>query len=307
MRMSIIQRDSFCSLIRVVKVALSMMMGLFLLSGCGSFGLYDADSSAVVATVGDVELRESSLKDIYFSAATPEDSLALKEAFVNAWVLEEVRHQAAQREIEGDERSWAMIESMVEQYRSNLLSYTFEQRYLAEHIDTTVTTKQIQKYYKDNSASFRLAGPLVKAIAVRIPAGLRQSRRLEAMFTKGDEEALDDFINICNKNNYPVYDYRDSWVDFRTVLQHIPFTRKNFDDFLRSRKHYDVTDDRYKYMMRIETFLPSGAVSPIERESGTITRILRNQRRGALINELNDSLLNSATTLGVIGVVDMEK
>lgn len=270
--------------------------------GCGKFGLYSGDSSPVVATVGDVELRSSMIEGIYKVNMTREDSASVREQFIASWVLSEVKRQAAEQQMEGNDRNFDQIEQMVDQYRTKLLTHKFEQDYLATHIDTTITASQIEAYYKANPDNFRLSGPLVKAIVVRIPSGLRQSKRLEEMFRKGNSEALNDFINICQKNSYRVDDFREEWVDFSTVLQHIPFGKANFDEFLKSRDSYEVTDDQFKYMMRIESYLPTGQLSPLEREQSTIIRILHNLRRGELLKSLNDSLMQTAKAKKLIHI-----
>lgn len=279
-----------------------VILAIFALTACGKFGLYSGDSSAVMATVGDVELRSSTLEGIYRANMTKEDSAAVREQFIASWVLSEVKRQAAEQQIEGNDRNLVQIEQMVAEYRAKLLTHKFEQDYLATHIDTTITAQQIEAYYKANPDNFKLAGPLVKAIVVRIPSGLRQSKRLEDMFRKGKDAALDDFINICHKNNYRVDDFRDQWVDFSTVLQHIPFGKVNFDEFLKSKDSYEVTDDQFKYMMRIESHLLSGELSPIERETATISRILHNLRRSELLKALNDSLMQTAKSKKLIHI-----
>lgn len=283
-------------MIKRFYVVLAFIVAAVLAIGCDKFGLYSGDSSPVVATVGDVELRESSLEGIYSVAISRDDSAAARSEYIAGWVLYEVKRQAAQRQIESDDRNDALIDRMVDDYRAKLLTHKYEQDYLSVHIDTTITEQQVEQYFKANPDNFRLSGPLVKAIVVRIPSGLRQSKRLEEMFRSGDSDAVSDFINICRKNSYRVDDFREDWTDLSVVLQHIPFSKTNFDEFLRSKKSYEVTDDQYKYMMRIESYLLSGQLSPLERERSTIVKILHNQRRSSLLKKLNDSLMLQAQT-----------
>lgn len=281
----------------------TLIFAAILLVSCGKFGLYSGDNSAVLATVGDVELRAAELDHIYSGVITTEDSVSVRQAYVNSWVRNEVKRQAAEKAIEQQGGSAAKIDNMVKQYRMQLITYKFENDFIASHVDTTITEEQIDTYYKANSDNFRLAGPLVKAVVVRLPSGLRQSKRLEDMFKKPNGDSKDEFLNICQKNNYRVDDFSSEWTDFSIVLQHIPFGQSNFDEFLKTKSYYEVADDDYKYMMRIEGYLPSGSLSPKQREKDNITKILHNLRRAELLKSLDDSLLNVAKSEKLITIL----
>ncbi|MEF9949683.1 MAG: hypothetical protein RR752_00720 [Mucinivorans sp.] len=264
----------------------------FALAACGTFGLYSGDSSELVATVGDAELRSSALEHIYSGTLSVEDSVKVREAFVAAWIRSEIKRQEAEKVLEGEDAK--DVERMTKEYRAQLLTYKFENDYIAAHIDTTITDAQISEYYKANSDNFRLAGPLVKACVVRIPSGLRQSKRLEEMFRSDKKSTTEDFMNICQKNNYRIDDFSSQWTDFALVLQHLPFPQKNFDEFLEKSKFYDVSDDEWRYMMRIDQYMLSGELSPEDREREVIIKILKNLRRGDLLRTLDDSLYRRA-------------
>lgn len=258
---------------------------------CNKLKLYDADKGEVIATVGGRELYASDVAGMIGAGLNRQDSLAALRSIVDTWVRKGIKTAAAEAAISGQGED---IEEMVAQYRSTLLSYRYEQEWLVGRLDTTVTTEQIFDYYDNNRDGFRLAGPIVKARIARIPAGLRQSRKLEEMFRSGDEGDRNDFLNICQKNQYKTEDFSAEWTDFSTVVRHIPFSQSNFDDFLRTRRFYEVEDDEYKYMMAIDLYRPTGDYSPIERETGNIRKIILNKRRQTLLGQLEDSLYNAA-------------
>ncbi len=283
--------------IKSIKISLNLLLLLIVagaVQSCDNFSLYNEDSSAVVATVGEESLTEAMLIDMY-SADIVDDTTTLRSDAINRWVISELKKITAQSALESGSISSVDIDRMVESYRESLLIHSLEAQYLQENLDTTFTAAQIKEYYNANPSAFRLAGPLVRAIVVRLPEGLRQSKSLSDRFLEGDEEQLLEFIDICAKNDYKVVDLRGSWVEFSTVLGHIPFRRTAFDDFLKMNRTYEVTDEEYKYLLRIEGYLPTGSQSPIERETETIKKILKNRRRADAVKQLDDSLLRSAT------------
>ncbi len=273
------------------------MLALLTLVGvsCADFMLYSSDRSPEIARVGEVVLRESALENLYSEEM---DTLAKEKAkatFVNSWVLQELKRQEALEKIENRAQSIAEIDAMVEEYRTGLLIHSLEQDFLRHNLDTAVSAQQIREYYEQNPNSFRLVSPLVKAIVVRMPEGLRNNERLEEMFTKGGDDKIEEFLNICQKNNYRVNDMRAKWVEFSSVLRYIPVAASNsYDEFLKKNKVYDVSDNEYKYILRVESYLASGELSPLEREEETIKKILKNMRRSDAVEQLNDSLMNEA-------------
>lgn len=267
------------------------MIACLLLVGCGKFRLYNADQGPKVVSVGESVLYEHELEQIFTRGMTPKDSLSLREKFIKEWVSEQVMRQASQQELSSREKE---IEQRVEAYRASLMRVQFQDNFLAKRLDTLVTTAQIEEYYNKNRENFRLAGPMVKARVARLPSGLRLSKKLEEMFRHGSEQQTEDFVNICNKNNYRLDDYTSEWTDFSLVLEHIPFSAKNFDEFLSTKSYYEVEDEDYKYMMVIEQYLPTGESSPVGLQSANIRKILLHDRRTALIMALQDSLLGEA-------------
>lgn len=270
---------------------LALLAALALATGCNKLKLYTFDKGEVIASVGERELYASDIAGMIEPGLPAKDSLAALQSIVDTWVRKEVKTAAAEAALSDHGRD---IEEMVAQYRGALLTYKYEQEWLGGRLDTTVTADQVSDYYNANRDGFRLAGPIVKARIARIPAGLRQSRKLEEMFRSERESDRNDFLNICQKNQYSTDDFSSEWTDFSTVIQHIPFSQGNFDDFLRTRKYYEVEDDQYKYMMAIDAYRPTGDYSPMERETENIRKIILNKRRQALLERLEDSLYTSA-------------
>lgn len=275
-----------------------LVLGI-LASGCNQLNLYTEDKGEVLARMGEHELYANDITRLIEPGLPAKDSLAALQSLVDNWVRKEVKTAAAEAALSGHSDE---IEAMVAQYRSSLVTYQYEQEWLSDRLDTTVTTEQIRAYYDDNRDAFRLAGPIVKARIVRLPSGLRQSRKLEEMFRSERETDRNDFLNICQKNQYQTNDFSSEWTDFSTVVRHIPFSQSNFDEFLRTRKYYDVEDDQYKYMMAIDAYRSTGDYSPMERETANIRKIILNKRRQTLLTTLEDSLYRAAQNQQLIDI-----
>lgn len=258
---------------------------------CGKLRLYTADKGEPLASVGDKELYTNDVLHVFQSEMTAKDSAALLEKYVDSWVRNQVKFAAAEAAQSQNEKQ---IEELVNQYRTSLITYRYEDDIVKSQLDTLVTADQISKYYADNKDNFRLAGPVVKAKVVRLPKKLRLGRKFEEMFSSDDAKNSQEFQEICQKNDYRLSDFTQQWTDFSTVIAHIPFTSSNFDEFLKKKTSYEVEDDQFKYMMQIMSYRPTGDYSPIERETINIHKTLLNIRRAELIRSLEESLMKSA-------------
>lgn len=266
---------------------LSFVMILLAATGCEKLGLYTQDKGELLASVADKDLYYDDVKGLFPAELTPTDSIAFLDSYIASWIRSEVKTLYAEQAMTDNE---ADIDEMVKNYRKSLITFKYESGYVQDHLDTVVTSKQIESYYNDNRSSFLLAGPVVKAAVARVPLQLRQAKKIENLFSGKSEQDWQDFIQFAQKNNIRVYDYMSDWIDFSVVLQHIPFSQENFDEFLRTKKFYEVEDDQFKYMMKIEGYKPTGDYSPLELESDKIRKILLNLRRAEIIKLLEDSL-----------------
>ncbi|MFI3294682.1 MAG: hypothetical protein R3Y19_01535 [Rikenellaceae bacterium] len=273
----------------LVLLALGVTLG-----GCGSFSLYNPDRGEVIARVGDSTLYADDLKFGQMGISM-QDSVAHSRLYIQQWVSDQIELQQATLSL-GDYQE--VIEAKVREYRKSLLRYHFQQGYISENLDTLVTSEQVAQYYSLHRSNFRLAGPLVKVRVARIPSQLRQSNTLRELFQSSSENDINDFRELCEKNNYRLNDLSDSWTPFSQVLSMIPFSNTDFDGFLRSKKYYEVEDDQYQYMMAVVDKLYTGDLSPLEMVTTDIRHILLQDRRQALLNHFKDSIYQSAILSG---------
>ncbi len=269
---------------------------------CGELRLYQSDKTPVLASVDGTLLRSSQLPEIFTPTMTAQDSAVVQDLYVDQWILSEVKRQEATRIVGSNESVAQEIEKLTEAYRQRLLMQALEKEYTSQHLDTTITHRAVEEYYQTHKSRYILTSPLVRAIVVRLPEGLRQGQRLKQMFLEGDPSQLEDFINICAKNNYLVHDRRGVWEPFSTTIGRTPITISNPDQFImRHRSHtFNDQEEGYVYLLRIEKRLPSGSLSPLEIERDRIMVILRNHEKKRLVEGINDSLLSRAYAKKII-------
>ncbi len=278
-----------------------LSLGVFALSGalcgCGSLSLYDDDRGEKLAQVGDSVLYSGSV--VATEGLTPQDSLAHQKLFIEQWVQEQIRLSAA---LEQNQEHLKSIEDQIKAYRETLLKDNFQAQYIKRNINTEVTPEQIEQYYKANGKGFRLPGAIVKVHIARIPSEAREAEQLQELFRSDKAQDMTEFIALCQKNDYSYEDLTQSWIPFISILEKIPFSQTDFDSFLRKNSFYQIQDDQYNYMMRIEERRFTGDNSPLEMLQEHIKRIILHSRETELIKRLDDSLLTRALNTGELEI-----
>ena len=95
----------------------------------------------VVARVGRHKLFRSELSGYIPTGASPEDSLALAQQYINSWAEELLFLDMADAQLSKEEKN---VDRELEEYRRTLLKYRYEERYINERLDTLITDAEVR-------------------------------------------------------------------------------------------------------------------------------------------------------------------
>ena len=132
----------------------------------------------VVAEAEGVKLYKAELDALIPKGISPQDSSALAIQYINAWASDLVYLKIAEEQLSKAEKD---VSRELEDYRKSLLKYRYEQLYVNERLDTTVTDEMVDEYYEAHPDKFVLQRPILRArflnIASDSPA-LKQLRKM---------------------------------------------------------------------------------------------------------------------------------
>jgi hypothetical protein len=265
----------------------SVFSGLVSCKAITSF-LRDDD---VVAKVGSHKLYRSQLAAYIPDGVSSEDSTKLSLQYINSWASDQVFMDMAQQQLSKDEKD---VSKELEAYKTSLLKYRYEQRYINERLDTTVTDEEIETYYNKHSDKFKLEVPIVKARFVSI---MNDSPNLEIIKKKMGSSKVNDLVeadSLSFSSALKYSNYSDKWIDVITLA------REFGTDYVTmlskmSNSYIDMPDnqgnDNIAYISRI---MKAGEIAPLEYCSDRIRDIIISTRKHALISTLERELLNNA-------------
>ncbi len=147
----------------LLKRAVFLILSVLLL-GCAKPTAKEGEKP--LARVLDHYLYESDMSGFIPAGITGEDSIAMAQDFNERWVRNQLLLNKAELNLTDEEKN---VEQQIENYRSSLLIYAYEQSYIRQQLDTVVTEAEIENYYKENQSNFILNGSLIKGVFIKIP------------------------------------------------------------------------------------------------------------------------------------------
>lgn len=257
----------------------------------------------ILARVGRNELTTFDIKDIVPQGLTGADSASYIDAYVEKWVIRQLKLQEAELMFPSD---MGDIDRKVEEYRQSLLIRKIDQYYIDNDMNGDISDKEIADYYEAHLADFRTTSPMVKGCIVAVNDTYRRRDRLVRLMcsTKVDERR--DFEALCHKHNFRFVRF-DEWTDFSEFLSNLPVLRSDQNQTLLTKKgvqqiHYDRT----YYNFLITDVLDADDAMPLPMVQERIRRILITRRQGELLRIHEDSMVNNAIKTGHVRIFAMD-
>ncbi len=246
-----------------------------------------------VARVYENYLYEQDLEGIVDGSATPEDSASLVSRYVDTWIKKQLMLAEAANQMEIDE---AELERKILDYRYALIVYEFEKNYVNQEVDTEVEDDEIVKYYREHQENFELKQNIIKGIYAKVPQEAPRAGRLRDLF-KGDlnEKAREEIHSYC-LSFASTYSLDDStWYNFEEIIANTPLVSiPNKVQFLQKNKFVETSDDIYMYFVKVQDYKISDQISPLEFVRDDIEKIITNQRKVALTQDLEEEIYRDA-------------
>ena len=262
---------------------------LFLLSSCDISA--PETESKKVAEVGAAVLYQYELEELLKNNTARDDSATIVSAFISSWVQNQVIIQEAKSMLSQEKQDFS---EKVEDYRNSLLIYAFEKELLIQVSDTIITNEEIENFYEEHQAQFKLGKPLIKYKLVIADAESDDKSKLEKLIGSDDAKKKEKLEDFCLQYAYS-YDLTDStWVYLDAATSSIP---GNFTKDLKIHglpRTQSWTDSNYFYVLRIRDYLAPGKPSPLSFEQEKIKNILKIKRKKEYLNRYYQELYNDA-------------
>jgi len=245
----------------------------------------------IIAEVGGSKLKLSQLEMVLPSDLNEIDSISFAQNYIEKWVRNHLLLEKA--EINLDKTTQKSIEVMIDNYRTSLLLFKYQQMIIHEKLDTVVTPEQIEAYYSKHAGNFKLDSNVVKSVFIQLPKSLHDRYKVRTWMRSNREDDIITLEDYCYQNARD-FEMGEEWQYFGPMLSKIPRKIDNQDNFLKSQKFIESTDSLYAYYVSILDYKLTNDTTPLVFVTNQIRDIIINHRKVKLIEDLENNIYNDA-------------
>jgi hypothetical protein len=250
-----------------------------------------SDEGALVARVGDKTLTLNELMEVIPDNSNALDSASLAQSYVENWIKEQVVVLQAEKDLSDEKKSF---DELIDNYRKSLLTYTYEQEWIRQKLDTLVMDEEITNYYNDNDKNFELKNYILKVKFAAISSDSKALPGLKKLFQSTKPEDLVKLESYCLNNGASFYFNEDKWLIWEEFINQIPLESYDAETFLKKNKTFDFEKDNNYYLIAITDYQLSGSRSPLSFEREKIRNMIINKRKLELLERMRQDLYEKA-------------
>lgn len=275
-------------IVTIIGVVLPMLMS------CRAISDFLHDDEAV-AQVGQVKLYRSELDKVIPKGVSQEDSTRLAQQYINTWAYDMVFVNIAEEQLSKAEKD---VTKELEDYRKSLLKYRYEQLYVNERLDTSVTDDMVEEYYNAHQDKFILERPVVKARYLNISADSPNLEPIRRRMSSDDASDLveADSIAYISAMQFATWDNR--WIDI--VMLSREFEMDYAAMIAMMKKGWVEQKDTLGniHLAYVNDIIMDGQPAPVEYSAPVIKDMIISARKQNLVLNLEQDLLKDARENG---------
>jgi len=257
----------------------------------------------VVATAYGQSLTASELKAGLPEGLSLPDSAARADRAISEWLERQTIVHLAETELPEEERDF---DRTVNRYRESLFIHAYEDLYLRDHLDTALTTEELQNFLEAQPDLFRLDMPLFKArwmVFADDQPFPRDVKDLSRQLASKNAEKLSALASRCTDAGIPFDLEANRWWTWEELGQRVPLEPKRASRQKSSRWvskiewKADTAMGRpfdQRALLLVTERLPKGSVSPLERVADRISELLLHRRRNLTLEAMRQQAVQTA-------------
>ena len=249
----------------------------------------------VVAEVNGVKLYRAELDAVIPNGISAADSAALALKYIDTWASDHVYLKIAEQQLSKSEKD---VTKELEDYRKSLLKYRYEQLYVNERLDTTVTDEMVDEYYEAHADKFVLQRPIVRARYLNILADSPVLKQLRKMMKSSEPNDLVEADSLAYSSALKFMTWNNDWVDAALLAGEFG---TDYNSMLASMsggwiEQKDTTG--YLKLAYVPEMIGRGRQAPVDYCAPMIKDMIISARKQALISGLERDLLEDARENG---------
>ncbi len=286
-----------------MKIKLREIIGLLslasamMLTGCDLIRMKKEEPSSTpsrqpVARVNEKYLYQDELVGIVDQNSTADDSIARATAYINSWIRKQLLIEEAMKRININE---AEVERKVLDYRYSLIGYEYQNFYIQQHLNDSISEQDVDEYYRAHFDNFILKQNIVRGTYIKVPKTAPRTNKVKEIIFSKKEKDQDELRSYCLSFSVAYHLSDSAWIAFDKLVANSPMAEiPNKIQFLKTNPFYETSDVEFMYFLKIDDYKISDNVSPLEFVKEDIRNILLNKRKVELARTLEDEVYENA-------------
>jgi len=271
---------------------LIFLTSVFILTSC-----FNNEKGRVIASVNENDLLLSQvLKEMPNQI---EDSTFFVDKYMNDWIRKQLMIYHAEINLSSDIQNY---EKQIEDYRTSLLIYAYQQELINQNFDTSISYTQVESYYNQYKDEFKLSKNIFKGRFIVVEKSAPQLKNLNKWYKSDKESSILDLTDYCQQFAKEYYLEDDKWQYFSVFNNKLPEYIQEEDYFLENTKGIVFEDENLRYYVFVKDFKINGSVSPLELEQDKIRNVLLNKNKIEYLKQLEDELYQNGLALKKIKI-----
>jgi len=229
------------------------------------------------------------------------DSIAMVKSFIDQWQREQVMQHQAEENVNIDNKT---IQEQLETYRKSLIRFQYEQELIAQKLDTIVNNEVIEKYYQENQQNFQLKKPILKVSYIKLADNAPKIAMVKKLFNSKDMRDIDLLEKYCFKYS-PTFSLLDTTWHYTEELEKIfPISKLGEDNFNNLNRIFEISESGNLYLIILRDSKFRDSLSPLVFERENIKNLILNQRKLALVNQMEKEVFEEALKNNELEIYD---
>ena len=272
-----------------MKTILYIITIFLIIQSCNNSNL-DTDKKPIVR-VYDKYLYFEDLIELFPGNLSEQDSILVYKNLVDNWINTQLMMQKADKNLSKEQYE---IEKQVEDYKTSLLIFKYQQNFIDQNLDTVISQEQLQECYLQFAQDFKLDFEVIKGLFIKISKDVPNLYKVRNWYRSNDEKKSRKLDSFCNKNAEIYNDFDNDWVNFSELIKEIPFHFSDNEMFLKYNKSYETRDSLFRYFLNITDYKLKNDTAPLIFVNDKLKKIIINKRKLQIIKELEKNIYQDA-------------
>ena len=258
-----------------------------------------------VAQIGRAALYKTDLEKVIPKGIGAADSAVLARRFIDSWAIKQLMLQKAEEQLPKGERDVAQL---LEDYRTQLLVFRYENKYIAERLDTIVSAKEMEEYYTAHPISFEGKNGVFKGRLVMMQNSSPNLQAVRQLAKSKEIDDLEGLEELAYNYAYKYSNFNNNWVDLNIVAKEIGMPLENLQQLMaKGNPVLEIKDTVYTNIIQVLEYVPAGDVTPFEYNSEKIKEIIISRRKQELLSNLQRDILQDALNNNKLKIIQEDE